>query len=856
MYNLKKRANVGDILTYFIVALTVALLLFFAVKYILIIKENACKVEIQKFETELKNSGKEMKLGDIKEFIKTTPCNAEEVYFFDREGINEHLLKDSPKFLKSQPILKSSLKANVDDNIFIAKDDEIIESFSAGNFNLDYPDFICMLPRSNEINYFLEGVGKFKQDIFAGCLQPECTFIPVDPTDSEVIEILSEAVEFGSDNPALCPGCPSDVVYEWSNYTQTDANVKILRKFKYCKEQGVTNVEIVIKPNKGVSLKELRFYESIPKDCINDIQQYLVDYTQDIGEVYIKFDPLIIWKLGDLEKEQRISYTINRILSEECKEAIEGLGIAETVLGGVTVPFVPPPVLSFLNIPKVELPNPGVQIAIPDLNPFVNYIGPGTLTYSVFAETNPTQLDCSILGGIQLECDVILPGSSTDVTLEVTDGTFTDYQSFKVKSLFAGSICGNTFVESGEDCEGVVLLGDSCATEGFSGGTLGCYAPGTANECMFDTTGCFFCGDGNIDVPSEQCEGADLGGQDCASIGLTAGTLTCTGACQYDVSGCVGFPSCGDTFVTPPETCDLINLNGMNCVNQGFDGGIPLCYAPLTANECTFDASQCYQCGDGNIDPGEECDGLNFGLTNCLTKGYDGGPSLCFAPGTANECMFDTSQCFGCGDGNLDLGEQCDDGNLAPGDGCDASCQIEPCIDVDGDGYGNPSNPNCPSLQLDCNDNNVAVNPGAAEACGNGIDDDCFGGIDNGCSGICDTDNDGHAESGITFAWCSIFGDPLDDCDDDDANIFTGNNENGANCLDGKDNNCNTLIDDNCCGNNKKEGAEACDDGNIANFDGCSSACKLEYHADECEQIIYQDCIGIFSNCNNYCITT
>ncbi|MFN7952156.1 MAG: putative metal-binding motif-containing protein [bacterium] len=51
-----------------------------------------------------------------------------------------------------------------------------------------------------------------------------------------------------------------------------------------------------------------------------------------------------------------------------------------------------------------------------------------------------------------------------------------------------------------------------------------------------------------------------------------------------------------------------------------------------------------------------------------------------------------------------------------------ASC---PCTDADGDGYGNPASPACTYAQLDCNDANPAVNPGATEVLFNGIDDDC-----------------------------------------------------------------------------------------------------------------------------------
>lgn len=62
--------------------------------------------------------------------------------------------------------------------------------------------------------------------------------------------------------------------------------------------------------------------------------------------------------------------------------------------------------------------------------------------------------------------------------------------------------------------------------------------------------------------------------------------------------------------------------------------------------------------------------------------------------------------------------------------------------DADGDGYGNASisqtsctQPNGYVLNnTDCDDNNASVNPGHAEICGNGIDDNCNGTIDENCT--------------------------------------------------------------------------------------------------------------------------
>ncbi len=58
----------------------------------------------------------------------------------------------------------------------------------------------------------------------------------------------------------------------------------------------------------------------------------------------------------------------------------------------------------------------------------------------------------------------------------------------------------------------------------------------------------------------------------------------------------------------------------------------------------------------------------------------------------------------------------------------------ESCIDRDGDGYGSPASDACPHPEGDCDDSNPAVNPGATEIPGNGIDDDCNAATPGGCN--------------------------------------------------------------------------------------------------------------------------
>ena len=68
-------------------------------------------------------------------------------------------------------------------------------------------------------------------------------------------------------------------------------------------------------------------------------------------------------------------------------------------------------------------------------------------------------------------------------------------------------------------------------------------------------------------------------------------------------------PVCGDGKVQASELCDGSDLDGQTCLSLGFDGGQLACAA-----DCTLDASACTQpsepvCGDGLAEGTEECDG-------------------------------------------------------------------------------------------------------------------------------------------------------------------------------------------------------------------------------------------------------
>ncbi len=209
-------------------------------------------------------------------------------------------------------------------------------------------------------------------------------------------------------------------------------------------------------------------------------------------------------------------------------------------------------------------------------------------------------------------------------------------------------ICGNNVLEPGEECDGDDLGGATCESLGYSGGTLACLS-----DCSdFDTSGCethvAICGN-NVLEPGEECDGDDLGGATCESLGYSGGTLACLSDCSdFDTSGCETHVAiCGNNVLEPDEECDGDDLGGATCESLGFDRGVLGC-----DQNCLFDVSDCSKCGDNIINGDEVCDGDDLGGATCSSLGLQSGNLSCLP-----DCSgYDTSDClFSPGCGEVDL---------------------------------------------------------------------------------------------------------------------------------------------------------------------------------------------------------
>lgn len=268
--------------------------------------------------------------------------------------------------------------------------------------------------------------------------------------------------------------------------------------------------------------------------------------------------------------------------------------------------------------------------------------------------------------------------------------------------------CGNATLDAGEDCDGTELGSNDCTTigQGFVGGTLACAA-----DCTFDVAGCEAppnCGNGVIDA-GETCDGANLGGATCAAQGLASGSVTCTAGCQLDTSACY---QCGNGSVEGPEVCDGTNFAGATCLSLNHDGGTLLC----AANCLSLNESSCTDCGDAVVEGTEQCDGNNLASQTCASQGFSSGTLTCSA-----SCTFNYAQCLGqtCNNGVIEGTELCDGtalgvascvslgyvgGTLACAGTCDGyvttSCIGAECqdgTDNDVDGFTDATDPGCTS---------------------------------------------------------------------------------------------------------------------------------------------------------------
>lgn len=102
-----------------------------------------------------------------------------------------------------------------------------------------------------------------------------------------------------------------------------------------------------------------------------------------------------------------------------------------------------------------------------------------------------------------------------------------------------GNTAGTTGATDGESAEATTQVAEgSASATSSSGGNVDSSGGQASTGPVVDDGPVGNCGNGVIDA-GEQCDGADLQGFDCASLGLNGGTLACDPMmCTFDTSMC------------------------------------------------------------------------------------------------------------------------------------------------------------------------------------------------------------------------------------------------------------------------------------------------------------------------------
>ena len=371
--------------------------------------------------------------------------------------------------------------------------------------------------------------------------------------------------------------------------------------------------------------------------------------------------------------------------------------------------------------------------------------------------------------------------------------------------------CGNGALDEGEECDdGALEPGDGCSAFCTEEPYWNCDESGCVSTIV--------CGNGLKD-PGETCDDNNLDPDDgCNDLCQQDPNYVCT---QGEL--CVKIVDCGDGKVAGLEQCDDDNKTSLDGCSEACQLE-PDYTCPTPGQPC----SKVEYCGDGVKQAGEQCDDGDVKRDDTVVWN-DGCSGICRLE-AYYDCAEEGMACVStidCGNGILEPGEECDDGDsdaTNPNDGCNNSCVQDPdylcltigqpctLLNVCGDGQitgteecddGDADSDDGCSSTCQLEEGYVCTAPpnsvcSIPEYCGDGIqqdDEDCDDGDikrndaviwNDGCSGVCTVDS--------AYWLCNTVGQP-----------------------------CTSIIE---CGDGAKQPGEYCDDGDTQSGDGCEGDCK------------------------------
>jgi cysteine-rich repeat protein len=234
--------------------------------------------------------------------------------------------------------------------------------------------------------------------------------------------------------------------------------------------------------------------------------------------------------------------------------------------------------------------------------------------------------------------------------------------------------CGDGVVGPHEFCDGAELNNANCVIFGYSGGVLRC-----DSSCAYDFSRC---------KGTELCfNGSDDDGDgavDCADSDCSAAcSTTCTSATLALDPGHVNGSTVGHASELAPSCLPPGASSGPEVVFRVKPSVTGVLEATVTSIGADFSLSIRKDCTDDTSELMCRNLGAGAGASETVRAAVTRGQDVFIVVDGADasqEGLFVldlASRPLECGDGNLDPGEECDDHNRASDDGCSDSCKLE-----------------------------------------------------------------------------------------------------------------------------------------------------------------------------------
>lgn len=434
----------------------------------------------------------------------------------------------------------------------------------------------------------------------------------------------------------------------------------------------------------------------------------------------------------------------------------------------------------------------------------------------LFARTecndDTTALDC-VEGVTALQNDLLkFPVQAGRTYYLVVDSQATGSGPYTLDVVVTPGACGNGTREGSEQCDdGNTDAGDGCAA-----------------DCTMEP----------VDPASDACPGLALPlamkGDGTYGRSITSSTAALTGTIVTAFSGCKTAPANDAVYaVTPP-----VNGRMTATVRGAYDAMI------FVRNSCAATGFTDLACSSGANGNGAETVTVPVLANTPLYLVVDG------ARAAANG-MFQLDVALrpaACGNNLIDGGEACDDGNAADGDGCSSTCQIET-----GPTHDTCANADAITLTADgTNSYSATVASGTTNLTGDqtfsttcaSAGKDAIYKVTPPMSGVLRVSvptSSFNVSLGVRNTCTPSMSTPPLTCSN--ATSGTGGEEvvlavsagttyyvivDGPTATDFGSFTMNLSLKEPTCGDRIVSGAEACDDGNLVNGDGCSSTCTVE----------------------------